>query len=76
MCGFRRGTRTIVPPQAKRQRFEMPGSALRVIGWVEYPDTYPIRPKQHSLEYLRAAAHLPPRTNVIAARGCSTAWRW
>jgi asparaginyl-tRNA synthetase len=38
-----------------------------VIGWVEDPDTYPIQPKPHSLEFLREVAHLRPRTNVIAA---------
>src|SRR6476646_9096414 len=45
----------------------MQASALRVIGWVEDPDHYPIQPKPHSLEFLRAVAHLRPRTNVIAA---------
>ena len=31
------------------------------------PDTYPIQPKPHTLEYLREVAHLRPRTNVIGA---------
>jgi asparaginyl-tRNA synthetase len=34
---------------------------------VEDPDTYPIQPKPHTLEFLRDVAHLRPRTNVIAA---------
>src|SRR5437588_9151777 len=38
-----------------------------VLGWVDDPDTYPIQPKPHSLEFLREVAHLRPRTNVIAA---------
>jgi asparaginyl-tRNA synthetase len=38
-----------------------------VIGWVDDPDTYPIQPKPHSLEFLREVAHLRPRTNVIGA---------
>ena len=45
----------------------MQASALRVIGWVDDPDTYPIQPKPHTLEYLREVAHLRPRTNVIGA---------
>jgi asparaginyl-tRNA synthetase len=60
-------TGTIVPSPAKGQPFEMQASAIRVIGWVEDPETYPIQPKPHSLEYLRDVAHLRPRTNVIAA---------
>ncbi len=57
----------IVPPPAKGQPFEMQASALRVIGWVDDPDTYPIQPKPHTLEYLREVAHLRPHTNVIGA---------
>src|SRR6185437_2090626 len=60
-------TGTIVPSPAKGQPFEMQASAIRVIGWVEDPETYPIQPKPHTLEYLREVAHLRPRTNVIAA---------
>src|SRR5437660_1079398 len=57
----------IVASPAKGQRFEMQASAIRVLGWVDDPDTYPIQPKPHSLEFLREVAHLRPRTNVIAA---------
>ena len=60
-------TGRVVPSPAKGQPFEMQASALRVIGWVEDPETYPIQPKPHTLEYLREVAHLRPRTNVIAA---------
>src|SRR5205809_3226098 len=60
-------TGTIVPSPAKGQPFEMQASAIEVIGWVEDPDTYPIQPKPHTLEFLREVAHLRPRTNVIAA---------
>jgi asparaginyl-tRNA synthetase len=60
-------TGTIVPSPAKGQPFEMQASAIKVIGWVEDPDTYPIQPKPHSLEFLREVAHLRPRTNVIGA---------
>src|SRR5438105_5526556 len=60
-------TGMIVPSPAKGQPFEMQASAVRVVGWVEDPDHYPIQPKPHSLEFLRDVAHLRPRTNVIAA---------
>src|SRR2546423_1810685 len=60
-------TGNIVPSPAKGQPFEMQASAVRVVGWVEDPDHYPIQPKPHSLEFLRDVAHLRPRTNVIAA---------
>jgi asparaginyl-tRNA synthetase len=60
-------TGTIVPSPAKGQPFEMQASAIRVVGWVEDPDTYPISPKRHTMEFLREVAHLRPRTNVIGA---------
>jgi len=60
-------TGTIVPSPAKGQPFEMQAQSIRVIGWVEDPDSYPIQPKPHSLEFLRDVAHLRPRTNVIGA---------
>jgi asparaginyl-tRNA synthetase len=58
---------TIVPSPAKGQPYEMQASAIRVVGWVEDPDSYPIQPKPHTLEFLREVAHLRPRTNVIGA---------
>ncbi len=58
---------TIVPSPAKGQPFEMQASAVRVVGWVDDPDSYPIQPKPHTLEFLREVAHLRPRTNVIGA---------
>src|SRR5436309_7441718 len=60
-------TGMIVPSPAKGQPFEMQASAIKVVGWVEDPDTYPISPKVHTMEYLREVAHLRPRTNVIGA---------
>src|SRR5271156_1907741 len=60
-------TGTTVPSPAKGQPFEMQASAVKVIGWVDDPETYPIQPKPHTLEYLREVAHLRPRTNVIGA---------
>jgi asparaginyl-tRNA synthetase len=60
-------TGTIVSSPAKGQPFEMQASSIRVVGWVDDPDTYPIQPKPHTMEYLREVAHLRPRTNVIGA---------
>src|SRR5213075_2796075 len=57
----------IVPSPAKGQPFEMHAESLLVIGWVDDPDTYPIQPKPHTLEFLREVAHLRARTNVIGA---------
>src|SRR6195256_4861807 len=60
-------TGTIVPSPAKGQPFEMQANAVKGIGWVDDPDTCPISPKHHTMEYLRDVAHLRPRTNVIGA---------
>ena len=60
-------TGTIVPSVGKGQSFEMQAAAVKVIGWVDDPDSYPIQPKPHTLEYLREVSHLRPRTNVIGA---------
>ncbi|MBX3404217.1 MAG: asparagine--tRNA ligase [Phycisphaeraceae bacterium] len=46
---------------------EIKATAVRVIGWVDDPDHYPIQPKPHSFEYLREVAHLRPRTNTFGA---------
>uniref|UniRef100_A0A1A9UK64 asparagine--tRNA ligase n=1 Tax=Glossina austeni TaxID=7395 RepID=A0A1A9UK64_GLOAU len=37
------------------------------MGDVFNPETYPISPKLHTLEYLRNFSHLRPRTNIIGA---------
>ena len=60
-------TGLIVPSPAKGQPFEMQASEVKVVGWVDDPDTYPIQPKAHTMEYLREVAHLRSRTNVIGA---------
>jgi asparaginyl-tRNA synthetase len=46
---------------------EISATAVRVVGWVEDPDHYPIQPKPHSFEYLREVAHLRARTNTFGA---------
>ncbi|HET6396028.1 MAG TPA: asparagine--tRNA ligase [Pseudoxanthomonas sp.] len=60
-------TGTLVPSQGQGQAFEIQASQVEVVGWVEDPLTYPMQPKQHSLEYLREFAHLRPRTNLFGA---------
>ena len=60
-------TGTIVASPAKGQPFEMQATEVKVVGLVDDPDTYPIQPKPHTLEFLREVAHLRPRTNVIGA---------
>jgi asparaginyl-tRNA synthetase len=56
-----------VASQGKGQSVELRAEELVVVGWVDDPDTYPMQPKRHSMEYLREVAHLRPRTNVIGA---------
>ena len=57
----------LVVSPAKGQAFEVHATEVRVDGFVEDPDTYPISPKRHTLEYLREHAHLRMRTNTIGA---------
>lgn len=58
---------TLVKSQGKGQSFEVQASDIKVLGFVDDPDSYPISPKQHSFEYLREVAHLRPRTNTFGA---------
>ncbi len=53
--------------EGKGQSVEIEVATIDVLGWVENPDTYPMAPKRHSVEYLREHAHLRPRTNLIGA---------
>src|SRR5436853_2218456 len=45
-------TGSIVPSPAKGQPFEMQANAIKVIGWVDEPDTYTIQPKPETRELL------------------------
>jgi asparaginyl-tRNA synthetase len=60
-------TGTLVASQGKGQAFEVQASHIEVTGLVDDPETYPIQPKQHSMEFLREVAHLRPRTNLFGA---------
>lgn len=57
----------LVESQGKGQSFEIQATKVEVLGWVEDPDTYPMQPKRHSMEFLRDNAHLRPRTNISGA---------
>jgi asparaginyl-tRNA synthetase len=57
----------LVPSQGQGQSFEVRAESVEVVGWVDDPETYPIQPKAHSLEFLREVAHLRPRTNLFGA---------
>ncbi|GAB3292481.1 asparagine--tRNA ligase [Pseudidiomarina andamanensis] len=60
-------TGTVAENAGKGQSFEIQATAVHVYGFVEDPDTYPMSPKPHSMEYLREFAHLRPRTNITGA---------
>ncbi|HTL35600.1 MAG TPA: asparagine--tRNA ligase [Kofleriaceae bacterium] len=62
-----RATGELVASQGKGQSVEVKADKIEVLGWVDDPDTYPMQPKRHTMEYLREVAHLRPRTNVIGA---------
>ena len=51
----------------KGQSVELHAQTVKVMGFVEDPDTYPMSAKRHSVEYLREYAHQRPRTNLIGA---------
>ncbi|MEO6064639.1 MAG: asparagine--tRNA ligase [Lysobacterales bacterium] len=53
--------------QGKGQSFEIQADVVALIGGVDDPETYPIQPKAHSVEFLREVAHLRPRTNLFGA---------
>ncbi len=57
----------LVESRGKGQSVELKATAIKVVGWVEDPDTYPASAKQHSFEYLREIAHLRARTNTFGA---------
>jgi asparaginyl-tRNA synthetase len=58
---------TLVESSGKGQSVEMQADEVVVVGLVDDPLTYPMQPKQHSMEFLREVAHLRPRTNLIGA---------
>ena len=60
-------TGKLIASTGQGQTVEMQAEKITVIGLIENPETYPISPKRHTLEYLREVQHLRPRTNIIGA---------
>jgi asparaginyl-tRNA synthetase len=60
-------TGRLVESQGKGQALEIRADSVRVVGWVDDPETYPVSAKRHTFEYLREVAHLRPRTNTFGA---------
>ena len=56
----------LVESQGRGQSVEIQATDVFVHGIAD-PETYPIQPKKHSLEFLREKAHLRVRTNTFAA---------
>ncbi|RNC91913.1 MAG: asparagine--tRNA ligase [Allomuricauda sp.] len=56
----------LVESQGRGQSVEIQVNQLKVHGLAD-PETYPIQPKKHSLEFLREKAHLRVRTNTFSA---------
>lgn len=59
-------TGTLVESQGRGQSVEIQVNQIHLHGSAD-PETYPIQPKKHSLEFLREKAHLRIRTNTFAA---------
>ena len=57
----------LVESKGRGQNVEVQANTIRVLGWVDNPDTYPVSAKRHTFEHLREVAHLRPRTNTIGA---------
>jgi len=60
-------TGDLVESKGKGQSVEIQARDVKVVGWVEDPDTYPVSQKRHTFEYLREVAHLRVRTNSLGA---------
>jgi asparaginyl-tRNA synthetase len=58
-------TGTLVQSQGKGQLSEIQAKKIEVFGTAD--ETYPLQKKGHTLEFLRAIAHLRPRTNTFGA---------
>ena len=57
----------LIASQGNGHTVEIKPTSIEVVGWVQDPDTYPMQPKRHSMEFLRENAHLRARTNLIGA---------
>lgn len=60
-------TGSLVESQGKGQAVELKADTIKVLGFVDDPDTYPVSAKRHTFEFLREQAHLRVRTNTFGA---------
>ena len=60
-------TGVLVASEGKGQSVELRAESVQLVGLVEDPETYPMQPKRHTMEYLREVGHLRVRTNIIGA---------
>ncbi len=60
-------TGQLVKSGGKGQSCEIQATSVEVTGMVDDPETYPVQPKRHTMEFLRSVAHLRPRTNTFSA---------
>ncbi len=58
---------TIEKSLGSNQDFEIIAKEIQIIGWVENPETYPVSPKRHTVEFLREVSHLRIRTNLLSS---------
>jgi asparaginyl-tRNA synthetase len=59
-------TGKLIPSPAKGQTVEVKVTSLEIYGDSD-PESFPLQPKKHSLEFLRDIAHLRVRTNTFSA---------
>lgn len=56
----------LVESQGQGQAVELNAESVEILGTAD-PESFPLQPKKHSLEFLREIAHLRPRTNTFSA---------
>ena len=57
---------SLIPSPGKGQAWEVKAHSVEMIGAADQ-ETFPLQKKRHSFEFLRAIAHLRPRTNKFGA---------
>ena len=55
----------LIKSQGSGQEFELQVKKIKLEG--DCPDTYPMQPKRHTVEFLREQAYLRPRVNLFQA---------
>ncbi|QCI27237.1 asparagine--tRNA ligase [Buchnera aphidicola] len=57
----------LILSHGKNQKYEIKINTIKVLGWIDSPNEYPISSKNNTLEFLRSIPHLRPRTNLIGS---------